>query len=78
MSPECPPRSLRGCHWFLAGVSGDVLNTKLLDMPRGVFVQSFKSLAAIEVFHLLGISRASLKEAKRTSLVPDWSQWCYS
>ena len=74
MSPKCPPRSLRGCHWFLTGVSRVVLNTKVLDMPRGISVQSFKSLAALEVSNLLAISRASFKESKRTSLVPDWSQ----
>ena len=28
--------------------------------------------------HLLCVSRASSKESKRTSLVPDWSQWCIS
>ena len=78
VSPECPPRSLRGRHWFLTGVSGVVLNTKVLDMPRGVFVRSFKSRAALEVSNLLGISRAFSKESKRMLLVPDWSQWCYS
>ena len=74
MSPERPPRSLRGCHWFLTGVSGVVLNTKVLGMLRGVLIQIFESLAALEVSNLLGISRASSKESKRTSLVPDWSQ----
>ena len=74
MSPECPPRSLRGRHWFLTGVSGVVLNTKVLDMPRGVLVRIFESLAALEVSNLLGISRASSKESKRMLLVPDWSQ----
>ena len=71
MSPECPPRSLRGRHWFLTGVSGVVINTKVLYMPRGVLVRFFESLAALEVSNLLGISRASSKESKRTSLVPD-------
>ena len=56
------------------GVSGVVLNTKVLDMPRGVLVRIFESLAALEVSNLLGISRASSKESKRMSLVPDWSQ----
>ena len=46
----------------------------MLDMPREISVQSFKSLAALEVSNLLAISRASFKEPKRTSLVPDWSQ----
>ena len=67
-------RSPRGSHWFLTGVSCVVLNTKVLDMPRGISVQSFKFLAALEVSNLLAISRASFKESKRTSLVPDWSQ----
>ena len=75
MSPERPPRSLRGRHWFLTGVSGVVLNTKVLDMPRGVFVRSFQSLDALEVSNLLGISRVSSKESKRTFLVLDLSQW---
>ena len=32
-----------------------------------------KSLATLEVCRLLGVSRASSKESKRTFLVPDWS-----
>ena len=75
VSPECPPRSLRGRHWFLTGVSIVVLNTKVLDMPRGISVRSFKSLAALEVSPLFGVSRVSSKKSKRTSLAPDWSQW---
>ena len=63
---------------FLTEVSSLVLNTEVLDMSRGIFVLSLTPLAAIEVSHLLGISRAPLKESKRTSLVPDWSQWCCS
>ena len=73
MSPECPPRSLRGRHWFLTGDSGVVLNTKWFNMPRGIFIRSLKFLAGLEVSHLLGISRVSAKESKRTSLVLDWS-----
>ena len=72
MSPECPPRSLRGRHWFLTGVSGVVLNTNVL-MPRGVFVQSFESLAALELSNLQGISRVSSKVSKRMSLAIDWN-----
>ena len=56
------------------GVSGVVLNTKVLDMPRGVLVRIFESLAALKISNLLGISRASSKESKRMSLVPDLSQ----
>ena len=63
---------------FQTEVSGLVLNTEVLDMSRGIFVLSLTPQAAIEVSHLLGISRAALKESKRTSLVPDWSQWCCS
>ena len=37
--------SLRGRHWFLTGVIGAVLNTKVFDMPRGIFIQSLKFLA---------------------------------
>ena len=74
MSPERPLRSLRGCHWFLTGVSGVVLNTKVLDMSWGISLQSFKSLAVSEECSLLSVSRASSKESKRTSLVIDWCQ----
>ena len=63
---------------FLTEVSGLVLNTEVLDMSRGIFVLSLMPLGAVEVSHHLGISRASSKESKRTSLVPDWSQWCCS
>ena len=51
--------------------SGLVLNTEVLDMARGIFIQSLKFLAGLEVSHLLGVSRVSSKESKRTSLVPD-------
>ena len=74
MSPECPPRSLRGCHWFLTGISGVLLNTKLFNMPRGMFIRSLKFLAVVEVSPPLGVSKVSSKESKRMSLVPDWSQ----
>ena len=60
---------------FLTEVSSLVLNTEVLDMSRGIFVLSLMPLAAVEVSHLLGISRASSKDSKRTSLVPDWSHW---
>ena len=39
-------------------------------------VSILKSLASLEVSHLLGVSRASSKESKRTCLVPDCCQWC--
>ena len=74
VSPECPPRSLRGRHWFLTVFSCVVLNMKVLGMPRGISVQSLKSLAALEVSQLLGVSIASSKESKRTSLVLHWIQ----
>ena len=78
MSPERPPRSLSGYPLFLTGVNGVVLNSKVLDMPRGISVRSLKSRGALEVSHLLGVSRESSKESKRLPLVPDWSQWCCS
>ena len=40
--------------------------------------KNLKSLAGLEVSHLLGVSRASSQESKRTSLVPDWTQLCCS
>ena len=78
MSPERPPRSLRGRYWGLTGVKCGVHDSKLLDVPRGISVGILKSLAALEVFHLLGVSIESSKESKRMPLVPDWSQWCSS
>ena len=74
MSPERPPEGLRGRHWSLTVGSGIVLNNQVLDMPRGISVQSLKSLVVLEVSQLLGVSRASSKESKRTSLVLEWSQ----
>ena len=63
---------------FQTEVSGLVLDTEVIDMSRGIFVLNLMPLAAVEVSHLLGISRASSKESKRTALVPDWSQCCCS
>ena len=47
-------------------------------MSPGSSVSILKSLASLEVPRLLGVSRASSKESKRTCLVPDWSQCCIS
>ena len=63
---------------FKTEVSGLGLNTEVIDMSRGIFVLSLTPQAAIEVSHLLGISRVSSKKSKRTSLVLEWSQWCCS
>ena len=38
-------------------------------------VSILRSLASLEVPRLLGVSKASSKESKRTCLVPDCSQW---
>ena len=74
MSPERPLRSLRGHAWFLTVVNGvfDVRNE--VCMSPGSSVSILKTLASLEVPHLLGVSRVSSKESKRMSLVPDWSQ----
>ena len=74
MSPERPPRSLRGRSWFLTGVNDVFRAIDLLEMHRRNFMPVLKSLAALEVSRVLGVSRASSKESKRTFLVPDWSQ----
>ena len=42
-------------------------------MSPGSSVSILKSLASLEVSHLLGVSRASSKESKRTCLVLDCS-----
>ena len=78
VSPECPPRSLRGKAWFLTGVNGIFHIRNAVRMSPGSSVSILKTLASLEVPCLLGVSRASSKESKRTSLVPDWSQWCIS
>ena len=46
----------------------------LIEMHRRNFMPVLKSLATLEVSRVLGVSRASSKESKRTFLVPDWSQ----
>ena len=45
-------------------------------MARGISVEILKFQAVSEVSKLFIVSRASTKESKRTSLVPDWSQLC--
>ena len=49
---------------FQTEVSGLVLDTEVIDMFRGIFVLNLMPIAAVEVFHLLGISRVSSKESR--------------
>ena len=70
-----PTRSLRGHTWFLTGVNGVFHARNVVYRSPGSSVSILKSLASLEVPRLLGVSRASSKESKRTSLVPDQSQW---
>ena len=74
MSQERPPRSLRGRSWFLNGVNDVFRAIDLLEMHKRNIIPVLKSLAALEVSRLLGVSRTSSKESKRTFLVPEWSQ----
>ena len=68
---ERPLRSLSGHAWFLNGVYGLFTVRYALCMSPGSSVPILKSLASLEVPHLLGVSRASSKKSKRTCLVPD-------
>ena len=63
---------------FLTGVNGVFHVRNAVYRSPGSSVSILKYLASLEVPRLLGVSRASPKESKRTSLVPDWSQWCIS
>ena len=47
-------------------------------MSPGSSLSISKSLDSLESSHLLCVSRVSSKESKRTSLIPDWSQWYIS
>ena len=75
------PRSLRGRSWFLTGANGDFRAIYLLEMNiRGSNFEVSTLLPALEGrsisrSRLLGVSRASSRESKRTFLVPDWNQW---
>ena len=44
--------------------------------PPGSSLPIFKSLAVDLLVRLLGVSRASSKESRRTFLIPDSSQGC--
>ena len=76
MSPEHPPRSLRGHAWFLTVVNDVFHDRNAVCMSPESSVSILKSLASLEVPCLLGVSRASSKESRRTCFVPDCSQWC--
>jgi hypothetical protein len=72
-SPGRHPRSLRGRWRFLRGVF-EVCDIR--DVPRihkGSYVSIFTSLPSWKVVKLLGFSRASSKESKRTLEVPERS-----
>ena len=73
MSPKHPPRSLRGHAWFLTVLNDVFHDRNAVCMSPESSVSILKFLAFLEVPHLLGVSRASSKESKRTFLVPDWS-----
>ena len=57
VSPERPPRSLRGRSWFLTGVNDVFRAIDLLEMHRRNFILVLRSLAALEVSRLLTVSR---------------------
>ena len=73
MSPEHHPRSLGGRSLFLIGVKDDFEIRVCVLGPTGSIVPNLKSLEADIVVFLLGVSRASPKESRRTFLIPDWS-----
>ena len=72
-SPERPPRSLRGQAWFLSVVNGLFHIMNLVCMSPESSVSTLKTLAYLVVLNLLGVSRASSKESRRTWLVPNCS-----
>ena len=73
-----PKRSLRGRLGFLSGVKGVIWHKNVLHIHMRSRIMNFKSLCALQMVPLKGVSKSSSKESKRTSLVPDWSQWCCS
>ena len=64
---------LRGDAWFLTVVNDVFHDRNAVCMSPESFVSILKSLASLEVPHLLGVSRASSKESKRTCLIRDCS-----
>ena len=68
MSPEHPPRSLRGHAWLLTVVNDVFHDRNAVCMSPESSVSILKSLASLEVPCLLGVSRASSKESRRTYL----------
>ena len=73
-----PQRIPRGHAWFLTVVNGIFYVRNAVCMLPESSVSILRSLASLEVPRLLGVSRASSKESKRTCLVPHCSQWCIS
>ena len=67
---------LRGDAWFLTVVNDVFHDRNAVCMSPESSVSILKSLATLEVPRLLGVSRASSKESRRTCFVPDCSQWC--
>ena len=63
----------RGHAWFLTVVNDVFHERNAVCMSPESFVSILKSLASFEVPHLVGVSRASSKESKRTCLVLDCS-----
>ena len=63
--PDC-------CQWFISHQKCSCS----MHVSRGSSVSILKTLASLEVPRLLGVSRASSKESRRTCFVPDCSQWC--
>ena len=60
--------------WFLTVVNGEFYVRNIICMSQETSVSILKYLTCLEGFRLLGVSRASSKESKRTCLVPDCSQ----
>ena len=70
---------LQGGHaWLPTVVNGIFYVRNAVCMSHESSVSILRSLASLEVPRLLGVSRVSSKESKRTCLVPDCSQWCIS
>ena len=64
--------------WFLTVVYGVFHIRNIVCMSPESSVSILKSLASLEVPHLLDISRAFSKESKKTCLVTDHNQLCIS
>ena len=68
---------LQGGHaWLPTVVNGIFYVRNAVCMSPESSVSILRSLASLEVPRLLGVSRASSKESRRTCFVPDCSQWC--